>query len=204
MATLNAVIALLTETELEELLDTTFDTAYANALINSASQFISNFCDRVFIKATYTNEVYDGNGDKELFLRNYPITDASTVTVKTWDTFSDVVDSTLVVNTDYLIYTDEGMIYKRARWYKAHQRYRITYTAGYLVANVPYDLKQACAQICQHLDNNKNNPGAASETIGKYSISYRDSSGALVASVAVPASIIDMLQPYRRISFDEL
>ena len=199
MATLNEAIALITEAELEEILQKSFDTAYANSIINSASQFINNFCDRVFIKTTYEDEAYDGNGIRELYLNNYPLMDPDDIVVKIWDTFSDVVSETLTVNTDYLIYSEEGMLYKRGSWFMAPQRYRITYKAGYLVADVPYDLKQACAQICQYLDNNKNNPGAVSETIGKYSISYNSPSSGSV-SVAVPASIIDLLQPYRRIT----
>lgn len=198
-ATINTAIALLTELELEELLQITFETVEAAVLINSASQFINNFCDRVFIETLYTDEIYDGNGDKELYLKNYPITNAEAVIVKTWDTFSNIVDSTLAINTDYLVYVNKGLIFKRGSWILAPQRYRITYTAGYLVDKVPYDLKYACAQICQHLNNSKNNPGIASEAIGKYSVSYKDPSSESFMSVAVPSSIIDMLQPYRRI-----
>lgn len=202
MATL-AANALITEAELEELLQTTFETAYANALINIASQFIENFCDRKFIETTYDEEVYDGNGTRDLYLKNYPISDVSTVVVKSWDTFNDVVNTTFTVDDDYLIYDVEGLIYKRGGWVRGRQKYRVTYKAGYAIANVPYDLKQACSQICQYVNYRKSNPGADEETMGRYSISYSDGSGeGSSLSMAVPNSIIALLEPYRRIEPD--
>lgn len=196
--------ALIIESELEELLQTTFETEYANALINMASQFIENFCDRLFIETTYTKEIYNGNGTHELYLKNYPLSDIGSLIIVSWDTYNDKEDYVFTINTDYLIYTNEGMLYHRWGWIKGHQNYRVTYKAGYAIAAIPYDLKQACAQICQYINNHKNNPGAISEAMGKYSISYSNPAGGKGISVAIPAAIIDLLQPYRRISFGEL
>ena len=177
---------------------------YSISLINVGFQFINNFCDRVFIIATYTSEVYDGHGVRELYLKNYPLSDLDNLVVKSWDTYNDQVSSTLVVNSDYLIYSDLGMIFNRWGFIRGRKNYQITYKAGYALADVPADLKQTCAQICQYIDNHKSNPGAKSEAIGKYSITYGNGSSGSAASMVIPESLLDMLQPYRRISFGEL
>lgn len=192
--------ALITEAELEELLQKTFDTAYANTLINIASGFIQNFCDRKFIEATYTREAYDGNGTKDLYLKQYPINASPVITVELWDTYGNVVSETFTLYSDYLVYLTEGRVYKRSGWIATHQRYRITYKAGYAIANVPYDLKHACAQIASFVDRNKTSAGTNSETIGKYSINYGSSNASIEASLrfALPTTILSLLSPYKR------
>lgn len=193
MATLKAN-AIISEAELEELTQTSFDTAYANALINIASDFIEKFCDRKFIETTFTDEIYDGNGSCELYLKNAPI---SNVTIKHWDTVNNIADYTFIENDDYIIYTIEGKIYKRSHWSKGYQNYRISYKAGYTLANIPFDLKFVCAKICETMHNNQQKSGISEESIGRYSVSYSKENLA-INGIPLPFECTNILNQYRR------
>lgn len=193
MATLKSN-AIISEAELEELLQISLDTAYANALINMVSDFIDKYCGRHIIETDYTDEAYDGNGLYELYLKNAPI---SSVTVKHWDTVEDTADYTFVEHDDFVVYQEEGKIYKRAGWSRGHKNYRISYTAGYALADVPYDLKFVCAKICETLHNGQGKSGINSETIGRYSVSY-NKQGLSINGIPIPAEFFNVLNLYRR------
>ena len=119
--------------------------------------------------------------------------------MESWDTTSDVLLSTFTENEDYFAYNAEGSIYKRGGWYNGRKNYRITYTAGYLIDDVPYDLKNACAQLAGLAYSRKGNTGIASESIGAYSVSYdKNPLNIMFMGIPVPAEIAAVLISYRR------
>lgn len=180
--------------------DNTIGRDYANTLINFASDFIQNYCNRKFIKNTYTSEEYDGNGALDLYLKNFPI--ISVTSIDQWDTFTDSSEYTFTVNTEYLIYSVEGYIYMRGGWYRGRKNFQITYVAGYLIADVPYDLKKACADLCSLMKNLGDKAGMKSEKIGNYSYQLGSQSGlgASIGGLAIPAEILSLLIAYRPIN----
>lgn len=187
--------SLISAAELERIAQITIaDTDYKTTLINIASDFIERYCDRKFIKTTYTKEIYNGNGCVDLYLNNYPIV-IGTVTVEAWDVYNDIVSYEFTEHEDYLVYLEEGRIYKYTTWVKGHQNYRITYDAGYLITTVPYDLKLACAKSAAFLYSFTNKDGVASEKMGQYSITY-DKAPA-VNGIPLSAEVINLLGLYR-------
>jgi len=191
----NALITLL---ELDEFLQITIgDADLSNTLINTASDFIDRFCNRSFIKATYTNEEYDGDGNNNIYLRKFPIVSVASVVL--YDTYTAAILQTFVVNTEYLIYLNEGYIYMRSKTSRGHKNYRVTYDAGYLLADIPYDLKNACAQLAGLVYYNKGKAGVKSESIGKYSITY-DKGDLSISGIAVPDDIACVILQYRNIN----
>jgi hypothetical protein len=51
----------------------------AESLINAHSKSIENYCGRKFIKATTAiNEIFDGDGQSEYYVKNWPITETLT------------------------------------------------------------------------------------------------------------------------------
>ena len=58
---------------------TTQYDALLDELINSATQYIENYCKRRFKLTTYTSEGYDGNNSQYLFLKNYPIVSVASI-----------------------------------------------------------------------------------------------------------------------------
>ena len=191
----NALITLL---ELDEFLQITIgDADLSNTLINIASDFIDRFCNRSFILATYPNEEYDGDGNNNIYLRKYPVVSVASVIL--YDTYTGVNLYTFTVNTEYLIYLNEGYIYMRSKTSPGHKNYRVTYDAGYLLADIPYDLKNACAQLAGLIYYNKGKAGVKSESIGKYSVTY-DKGDISISGIAVPADIAGVIMQYRNIN----
>jgi len=190
--------ALITAVELDQFLQITIgDADTSNTLINVASDFIDRFCNRSFIKATYTAEEYDGDGNNNIYLRKFPIVTVAAIVL--YDTYSAAILQTFTVNTEYLIYLNEGYIYMRSRTSPGHKNYRVTYDAGYLIADIPYDLKNACAQLAGLVYYNKGKSGAKSESIGKYSITY-DKGDLSISGIPVPADIAGVIMQYRNIN----
>lgn len=197
--------ALIDATELQLFLQTTItDTDYINTLINLASDLIEQYTDRKFRKATYTEEIYDGNADQMLYLKQAPVTSGSVV-VKEWNTYDNVEQFEYTENEDYLVYYTEGRIHLRGHWIKVNQFYRVTYEAGYELTAIPYDLKLACSKICEQIKNQTGKAGYDAETIGQYSVSYSGPDGgkgansqAGQAGLPIPADVAGILEPYKR------
>lgn len=189
---------LITLLELDEFLQITIgDEDLSHTLINTASDFIDRYANRILKKATYTAEEYDGDGNNNIYLRNYPIVSVATIIL--YDTYTAATLQTFTVNTEYLIYLNEGYIFMRSKTSPGHKNYRVTYDAGYLIADVPYDLKNACAQLAGLVYNNKGKAGAKSESIGKYSITY-DKGDLSISGIPVPADIAGVIMQYRNIN----
>ncbi len=190
--------ALISIAELDLILQITIGNApLSEMLIGMASDFIDRFANRHFIKATYTDQEYDGDGLKNIYLRDYPI--VAVTAVKNYDTYNATTLYTYTVNTEYLLYLLEGYIYLRGGTTPGRKNYRISYSAGYLLADVPYDLKNACAQLAGLVYYNKGKSGIKSEAMGKYSVTY--GMGEIkIAGIPVPADIAGVIDQYRRIN----
>ena len=201
--------ALMTTTELQTFLNSTIsskvtgitDADYRQTLVNLASDMIEKYCDRIFIKAAYTEEAYSGNNNEYLYLNEYPIDTAADFYLYHWDIISNSSLYTFTVNTEYSITNaTHGEIYKSSKFMKGVGNYRVTYTAGYTQALVPYDLKIACAQIAGIYYNTAGSGGIASESIGAYSVSYKDISDTnMFLGIPLTPQIVGVLECYKRI-----
>lgn len=197
MAIALAANALLTEVELEAMLQTLLDTDVANSLINVASQQAETICRRKFIKQTYTLQKYSvQENTKYLMLKNYPIVSVTSVTE--YDAQNNVLVYTYTENLEYQVYLDEGYLYFYGRVPTGHNNIRITYEAGYVIADVPNDLKGAVAQLCGFYNASRMKAGVGAESIGAYSITYAGSSGANTGGYPIPENIYNILLAYRR------
>src|SRR6516164_5408390 len=56
----------------------TSDDTAINTLITASSRAIMRYCKRAFVSDTY-DELYNGRGERQLFLRNYPIQSVQSV-----------------------------------------------------------------------------------------------------------------------------
>ena len=163
-----------------------------NTLINIASDFIERYTKRFLKTATYTLEVYDGDGSFYLYPKQWPITAISAL--HRWDTSGNVSLQAYTANTDYLYDGTRGRIYLREGFECGVQNYKITYTAGYVT--LPYDIRKACALFCEWEYNRRGKTGYDSESIGDYS--YRLSQGKTVDGNAMPPEVLSLLSKYVR------
>ncbi len=117
-------------------------------LVPGVSRAINSYCNRTFKQTTYSNELYDGNGLRELILNNAPIISVTSVT--RIDTDADLTE-TVIGSAEYLIKKPEGFLLMHISnyddssiWVRGDQNYKITYIAGFAAADVPEDVKLAC------------------------------------------------------------
>ena len=191
--------ALITLAELDTFLQITIGNSdYSNTLINFASDFIEKYCNRILNDATYTSEVYDGNGEFELYLKNVPINSVSAI--HNWDTYNNTSVYEYTEHTEYMIYKVEGFIYLRGGWTRGRRNFQITYNDGY--ETIPYDLRKACADLCSLMKNLGDRAGMVSEKMGNYSYQLGSQSGlgASIGGLAIPAEILSLLVAYRVIN----
>lgn len=116
-----------------QITETAFDDFF-DRLIVATSKRIGQMCNRRFLRATYTNELYDGsNVDggpvKALLLKNAPVQVLTSIEYKsgpnsnpTWYEFDE---------DDYDIDMRLGIVYPKHPLPLGKQNIRVTYTAGY-------------------------------------------------------------------------
>ena len=164
-------------------------------LINAATDFVEKYCGRRFLSSTYTNEVYNGEGTKELILKNWPV---STFTQLDERDNTENSDSWDTKDTgDYYVDLDNGIVIATKFNFRNFPRhYRVTYTAGYNLTegsanNLPWDLELACKKMVSIEFNKRRAQGIKSETLGEYSVTWADEE-------LKQAGIYDILDKYAR------
>jgi hypothetical protein len=163
--------ALTTLDHLKEVLgETTNDNnTLLENIINRATDTIESYCNNRRFKSTvYTEEMYDGTGTHYINLRQYPVTEVTVVEQNNGiagDPHWDVVDS------DLGSYIEDGhgpgQLYYEHVFVRGARNYRTTYTAGY--TTIPYDLEQACLDLCVWFYKQRQTLVMKSETLGEYS-----------------------------------
>lgn len=160
-------------------------------LINHVTAFMERYCKRSFKKATYTNEVYDGTGTKELTLKNFPVTaftqlqfNRAADNESDWETVSS---SRYFVNLLSGIITLAGTIgtfldVEAGLFVQAPQKYRVTYDAGYLIdfANeadteihtLPQELEYICLKLIASGLNSARAQGISSQRVGDTAVTF--------------------------------
>jgi hypothetical protein len=145
-------------------------------IINKLSGRIEDWCGRKFISTVYTNESYDGEGDKCLPLKQYPIITLSAASI-------DGVPLPISDTTQFRAYMDEGYL-----WYAPGFRAAfplgvlVTYTAGY--ATIPAGLQQACIEWCIIILEGRMKDAKVKQEEMR---------------LAMPDQVMQALQPYKRI-----
>lgn len=151
------------------------DTSWDNLCIrkiNQATRQIEKYCNRRFAETTYTDEEYNATGLDQLVLKNYPVTDTVTFSIKERDTglnenSFDTIDTEL-----YFVDNDSGVINSTFRFNGHWKRYRVTYSAGY--ATIPDDLAEACAGLAAYytLNADTSDVGVQEKQEGQRRIKY--------------------------------
>lgn len=162
-------------------------------MINVATDMIETYTGRRFIQTTYTDQPFDGNGEDEVLLPQYPVTSLTSLgkngsydNSPSWD----VIDS-----EDYFLNGPSGILKGVSRFSRGTQNYRATYVAGYLLANVPWDLKFAAMQMVEYLMNKQAAAGIVSERLGDHSVTYKQET---VDQYGIPDAVRIVLDKHKR------
>lgn len=142
--------------------------------INQVTGFIEQYCKRNFLRQTYTNEEYDGTGEANLILKNYPVASISSFQ---YNQAEDNSDDWATFNTNDYFWYENGIINMRTgRLLERSQKYRVTYAAGYLIDfdnentpashNLPMELEYACQKLVAGIFNKRRAEGLDQSRIG--------------------------------------
>lgn len=158
-----------------------YDTVL-DRLIDCATDFIEEYCDRRFQETTYTNELYDGTGNRRLLLENYPINSSSSFTLQIRGSTDNEDDWSTEDTSNYFIKYEQGIVeFANKIFVKVVQHYRATYTAGYDYDNAATflsdvgaaDLEFACWKlVTRYFTQRKSSGDIESESIGNYSVTF--------------------------------
>lgn len=104
--------------------EASFDTLL-EILINHISSAFDKIANRNLAEQTYSNQLYDGNNKRRLYLKHYPINSVSALTVND-------VELTEGADKDFIIYATEGYLWRvGGNWVKGNQNIDVSYKAAY-------------------------------------------------------------------------
>lgn len=165
--------------------------AHVELLINSASQYLETECDRALAKRTSLVEYLDGNGQKIIVPKQWPIISIAELRIDSESKFTDA--STLVAASDYAI-TDDGtaILLLSGAVPIAHRAVKLTHTCAY--DPVPADLQEACLWVVFWKDRIRDAQDIGRTTKNKEgeSISYLQDA---------PKDVRDAIMRYKRTEF---
>jgi len=169
----------------------TAQDARLELFINSASERIERFTDRVLKSQGAITELQHGRRENILLLKQWPIIAVSQLNIDSTALFTD--PATIVPPTDYMI-TDEGscLLYISRHFPSGFNNIKILYTAGY--TTVPSDLEVACLWLVEwyYLHRTRGDMGRTTASKGAESV-------AVLAEM--PKMIREILIDYKRSEF---
>lgn len=184
----NALTTLANVKEQLDIADASQDSLLER-LINTASQLIEKYTDRVLVQDTYT-EFYFGRGSNQLMLRNYPAEKPTDLRIDN----NAVFDVSAVIDTDDYDIDNGSMVSYVGSFPRASSRHniKIVYLGGF--ATIPSDLEHASIELVEFLYER-----SSDRRIGVTSKSKRDETISFVQGI--PEFIALMLDPYVRHEF---
>lgn len=131
--------------------------------IETASDYIRSYCDRDFMKQTYTE--YHRGGGQSITLDHYPVVSITSI----------AIEGTAISSDDYTLTDAQAGIVEFDFWLEdtGSSDVYVTYVAGYSVSpgtgefQLPYDLKYACitkvTELIQQASGRYNPPEGGSQ-----------------------------------------
>ena len=173
-------------------------------LIESATSYIEAYCKRKFVydnssfgvytsASTPEESMYDG-GECQIFLTQYPVISITSVYYVS-DIATDGTITTTIFNAgDYIVNKKTGVLRKVSGvWAGGFQNIYVNFKAGYLFADLPAGIKQACREMVKILYFDRaNNTNVARQKSPDYEEERR-------YNEQIPPWIVKLLAPYRRL-----
>lgn len=124
----------------------------------AAHDKICQYLDYEIIDTDYTNEYYDGTGSNRLYLKNRPITKVTHL----------YLDDEEISSTDFIIF-DSNILMKDGLFVSGTANYKVSYSAGWTKAKMPYDLKMAGLQLVELMASSVGRVGKSTISVGQSS-----------------------------------
>jgi uncharacterized phiE125 gp8 family phage protein len=144
MTAIDDTLALVTLEEVKQFLDvrSSDNDNWIQQLINRVGEDVNGYTGRTLRSTEYADAQFDGKGADSLVLPQYPVTALSNLT-------ASITGSVLTEgrDEDYVVDYAAGVVYLvGANFSEERFGAQLTYTAGYTLATVPEDLKQAALE----------------------------------------------------------
>lgn len=184
----------------------TADDSLLNLLIDSAEDWIANWCGRDFAGGSFT-EYFPGNVEF-LHLANFPVTALTSVKVDPAGAFGA---DTVIASSNYAVHTERGVIQSkvgpfvavalrdglvnadRDAWTRSPRSIQVVYSTG---TTVPDDVKEAHAQMVGHWYRQvKTQVAVDFQNLEQQK--FGDVTLGLIAQLPPPSDIERLLAPYR-------
>lgn len=163
---MSAKTTITTKVEVKLLLgvsDTTNDTLF-DKLCLWVSSYIENYCQKRFLEATITDEIYNSSDFKFSFwLNNAPLASITSFQKKENDEWKDLVE-----DEDYEVNLSNGFI----RMYEIDNGTADLKISYKTLENVPADLEMVATQLVISAFNRRSNQGVVNESLGEASIQW--------------------------------
>jgi hypothetical protein len=170
------------------------DEAYLTSLATAACAAVERYCKRTFALTTHTDEAHDGDGSRDIFVRNFPVTDLDKVTIA-----GDAGDVDISAG-DFETSAATGRLRLKSEASCGYAglpvglaNVLVTYTAGF--SPVPGDVIEGAAQLAAHLHAKASRAdGVRSERLGQFSRSFHN-----MRKNEIPGCVRLLLAPYRNV-----
>jgi len=172
-------------------------------LINTASQFIENFCKRKLVNATYTQYI-DGRASNRILLKEWPVTGGASTNGKPEvfiDNSSIFGAGSEIDDVEYDVASNIEIVRigcargNGSIWPKGQRNIKVIYDAGLgTTGTMPSDIEQACLDYVLWLYDmgSDRRVGRNTKTKGDESVSFE---------TRLPPHIELILEPYVRSDF---
>ena len=199
----NALTTLARQKAYLEITSTSKDTLLS-VIIGAVSEYIQKtYCHRTFKRTAYTNELYSGQDNESLYLKNFPVISGQTFTLQYRASGFNDGDWETIDSDHYFIDYNTGKITLVGGFVQGTQNYRVSYTAGYYLptavtgysegadTSLPVDIEYATWVIVANSFNKRKSRGVSSESVRDVSVTY-------LKTITEDAEIKAILDKYRR------
>lgn len=153
--------------------------ALVESLINRVSKQFESYCDKDFVKQSYTEYLDLESYSDTIFPKNYPITTVSGIFA---DTSWEWASGTEIDSTTYRVSDTNKIVLRSGSFSSGKQAIKIVYEAGYhegdveTLDDVPLDLRLACIKEVTRLYRDRKKKGISKDDIdsgpGTYAYDY--------------------------------
>lgn len=156
-------------------------------LITACSTFIQSWLNRPSLLSADYTETYNGQGNAQIVLRNFPVTNVAAVTID-----GSVIATRPPLGTGNgggFVFDDESVMLTGYRFNRGFQNITITYTAGY--PSIPADVEQAALDMLGDWFKYRDRIGTLSQALEQQTITF--------VNTDIPARARGVLQQYKKV-----
>lgn len=191
---IDTAIALVSLAEAKAFLQITASTqdTIVGDLVNSCSEWVNNFVGHDLLEADY-EEYYDGDGTEELILKNFPVTELTLLNDDPQRAFA--APTAKNISADVMLDSGAGIVRlwnNGGAFFRARGNVKVTYSAGYDIDAMPYDIRLAVKKLVAFLyraSYAQPKMGIQTETTGDRTTTYFNEE--------ILKDVAGLLKPYR-------